>query len=201
MHFSLPQQRTAFLAQACLGSAHSSAAQNDSHNRPAQLVATLDSKGIQRLIVERDGAQAQLVNPLLLGFNRAAQRCTVRQHSARASREELSWRYSLRLVQYQNEFLLVGIQNDSPDAAKLLIGRGETVSAQIQSAIPHRCPIRLEPGWHWVRQTYNDQETPHLYLVQRESLSALTTSYGPGQPPMTMEKARESQPASAPQAA
>ena len=195
MHFSLSQQRTAFLTQACLGAARlqplSPASCTSSSS--AQLVALCSDHETQHLMIEAENEAPQPVNPLLLGFNRASSQRS--QQSTRANQEELSWRYTLQLVQYQEEYLLIGIQNDNPAAAKLLIGRGtmpkesptdlaSTNLASTERQLPRRCPIRLEPGWCWVRSSYNCQDTQEFYLVQNESLSTLSTSYqSPGLPP------------------
>lgn len=195
MQFSLSQQRIAFLTAACLGSsqvlpaaANPTFDNTEVHQDKFVLMATPYNGGSrhQLTIVEQKKQSRDcwaeetatavstatapvVINPLLLGFNFSGicgRSTDSNGYSIRVGGEDLNWRYTLKIIEHNNEMMLVGIPTSNPAEAKLLIARsnGETQSFS---------KLELEPGWRLTKRAYNGKTLGHLYLTHDETLATL----------------------------
>lgn len=101
------------------------------------------------------------IDPLLLNFNFAGscQRSTDSNgYSIRIDGQDLGLDYLLRLVQQNEELVLVGTHRSDPNQPDIVVGRTEGVVSGFLK-------IDLDPGWRFTQRAYNGQILGHIYLT------------------------------------
>ncbi len=195
MQFTLAQQRVAFLTAAFLGSSQITSAvanpafeQQEVNPENFVLMATPYNSGSahQLTIVEQqqpsracwsetaanpheDNETPVIINPLLLGFNFSGicgRSTDSNGYSIRVGGEDLNWRYTVKVLEYNGELMLVGVPTDNPAEAKLLIARSQGSAQDFSKLV-------LEPGWRLTKRVYNGKTLGHLYLTHDSSLAGL----------------------------
>lgn len=79
-------------------------------------------------------------------------------YSIRMAGQDLCLLYKIKLIQNNNEFVLVGISNTNPNAPAIKIGRTHGIGSGL-------IKIDLSPGWRFTKRTYNGQTVGHIYLT------------------------------------
>lgn len=186
MPTSLRLQLTAFTALA-LGTAIPDAAnaavfnQQEINQGNAIAIAAPynNGKAHQLLILEQtpggrscwseSGANPTMVDPLLLTFDFTGicNRSTDSNgYSIRTAGQDLGWRYGLRLVQRQNELVLVAFSNTDRSAPEIEIGRTNGLSSGFSKIV-------LDPGWRLTKRSFNGQTQGHFYLTNERAIDTL----------------------------
>ena len=146
----------------------------------------VDKKNYQLLILEQitnkqacwseSGSDPVVIDPLLLNFDFSGicgRSIDSNGYSIRLGDQDLGTDYLLRVVQRNDELVLVGTPIKDRKASEIVVGRTHGMSDGFQKII-------LDPGWHLTRRTYNGQQLGHLYLTG--DVAALGTPQ-PGSPP------------------
>jgi N-acetylmuramoyl-L-alanine amidase len=108
-----------------------------------------------------------IVEPLLLEFNFTGlcNRSTDSNgYSIRVNGEDFGLRYSLRIVEHNDDLLLVGAPSNQR-APHILIGRTSGITDDFAK-------INLNPGWRFTQRTFNNRGVGHVYLTYDGDLTA-----------------------------
>ncbi|NEQ96054.1 MAG: DUF3747 domain-containing protein [Cyanothece sp. SIO2G6] len=111
------------------------------------------------------GAAPTIVDPLLVNFDFTGicgRSTDSNGYSIRVDGQDLALRYSLRVVERDNDLVLVGAPDDR-NAEELIIGRANGVTNGFAR-------LNLDPGWKFAKRTYNDQVLGHVYLAYDSNL-------------------------------
>lgn len=114
------------------------------------------------------GAAPTIVDPLLVNFDFTGicgRSTDSNGYSIRVDGQDLALTYSLRVVERDNDLVLIGAP-DARDADELIIGRANGVTDGFAR-------INLDPGWKFAKRTYNDQMLGHVYLAYDSNLPIL----------------------------
>jgi hypothetical protein len=101
------------------------------------------------------------VEPLLLGFDFTGicgRSTDSNGYSLRMAGQDLGLKYSLRVVQRNNELVLVGQPNRGQNLPTLEIGRTRGLDSGFAK-------IFLDPGWRLSKRVYNGRPLGHVYLT------------------------------------
>jgi hypothetical protein len=110
------------------------------------------------------GSNPVIIDPLLLEFDFTGicgRATDSNGYSIRLGSRDLGWTYALRIVQRNNELLLVGKPVDG-SKPELIIGRTNGLGNGSKKII-------LEPGWRFSKRTYNGNVLGHYYLATNNS--------------------------------
>ncbi len=119
---------------------------------------------------EEQGITPVLVNPLLMNFDftgHCLRATDSNGYSIRIGGEERGSDYLLKIVEQDNELVLVATQRD-PNKAPITIGRTHGKSDTVTK-------IFLSPGWRFTKRSYQGQELSHFYFSEGLSPVANTT--------------------------
>ncbi|MGK7888321.1 MAG: DUF3747 domain-containing protein, partial [Leptolyngbyaceae cyanobacterium] len=106
------------------------------------------------------GAAPTIVDPLLVNFDFTGicgRSTDSNGYSIRVDGQDLALFYSLRVVERDNDLVLIGAPDDR-NAEEFVIGRANGVTDGFAR-------INLDPGWKFAKRTYNDQMLGHVYLA------------------------------------
>lgn len=105
------------------------------------------------------GVSPVAVEPLLMNFDFTGhcRRATDSNgYSVRMGGEERGSDYLLKIVEQDNELVLIGTQRD-PNQAPIVIGRTHGKSEGVTK-------IFLNPGWRFTKRSYQGKELSHFYF-------------------------------------
>ena len=108
-------------------------------------------------------------------------------YSVRLGGEERGSDYLLKIVEQDNELILIATQRD-PNQPPLTIGRTHGRSADITK-------IFLNPGWRFTKRSYQGKELSHFYFSDDVALAAVTNT-APQPAPVSVNPAPKPQPVS-----
>jgi N-acetylmuramoyl-L-alanine amidase len=127
-------------------------------------------KAHQLLVVEQvtdarpcwseSGSAPILVNPLLLQFDFTGicgRSTDANGYSIRMNGEDLGLRYSLRVLQRDNDLVLVGAPRDR-GGQEIVVGHAAGMTTDFAK-------ITLDPGWRFTKRTLGDRTLGHVYLT------------------------------------
>lgn len=122
---------------------------------------------------QKTNSPVTLINPLLseFDFSGICGRATDSNgFSVRMGGQDLNWRYSLQVVDKDNQLLLMARStNPKKTTPDFLIGR-------VGGTTPNFAKINLEPGWRVTRRIANGKLTGHFYLTNDRSLEQLVAA-------------------------
>ncbi|HEY9624775.1 MAG TPA: DUF3747 domain-containing protein [Crinalium sp.] len=153
-------------------------------NRLIAIAAPVGTTSHQLLILEQisdsrpcwreSGSHPTQVEPLLLNFdftNICSRSLDSNGYSVRADGEDLGLQYSLRIVEKDNDLVLMAMSNRDRNSPPLEIGRaGGYADGFVR--------INLNPGWRMTKRVYNGQTLGHIYLTNNEDLPTLIAQAG-----------------------
>lgn len=87
-------------------------------------------------------------------------------YSIRMAGQDLGLLYKIKIIQNNNEFVLVGVSNN-PNASTIKIGRTHGISSGLTK-------IQLQPGWRFTKRTYNGQSLAHIYLTSDQVAATIS---------------------------
>lgn len=105
------------------------------------------------------------VDPLLVNFDFTGicgRSTDSNGYSIRVDGEDLGLQYSLRIVQKDDDLVLIGAPDD-PTAPPLEIGRANGITNEFAK-------INLDDGWRFAKRTYNDTPLGHVYLSYNSAI-------------------------------
>lgn len=114
------------------------------------------------------GSEPTQVDPLLVNFDFTGicgRSTDSNGYSIRVDGEDLALRYSLRIVQKDDDLVLVGAPNDD-ELPELEIGRANGVTNDFAK-------IYLNEGWQFAKRTFNDTTLGHVYLTYDSTIPGL----------------------------
>ncbi|MEB3229949.1 MAG: DUF3747 domain-containing protein [Leptolyngbyaceae bacterium] len=117
------------------------------------------------------GAAPTIVDPLLVNFDFTGicgRSTDSNGYSIRVDGQDLALRYSLRVVERDNDLVLIGAPDDS-NAEELIIGRANGTTDGFAR-------LNLDPGWKFTKRTYNNQVLGHVYLTYDSNLPTVPDS-------------------------
>lgn len=91
-------------------------------------------------------------------------------YSIRMANQDLGLQYNLRLVQKENDIVLIGY-SFQPNAPQIEIGRTYGISNEPMKII-------LNPGWRFTKRTYEGKTLGHTYFTNDLPLSSITSGGG-----------------------
>lgn len=109
---------------------------------------------------DESGAAPTMVDPLLVNFDFTGicgRSTDSNGYSIRVDGQDLALNYSLRVVERDNDLVLIGAP-DNRNAEELEIARANGTTDGFAK-------LNLEPGWKFTKRTYNDQVLGHVYLT------------------------------------
>ena len=109
---------------------------------------------------DESGAAPTIIDPLLVNFDFTGicgRSTDSNGYSIRVDGQDLALRYSLRVVERDNDLVLIGAPDDR-NAEELEIARANGTTDGFAK-------LNLEPGWKFTKRTYNDQVLGHVYLT------------------------------------
>ncbi|MBP0012594.1 MAG: DUF3747 domain-containing protein [Roseofilum sp. SBFL] len=144
----------------------------------AHQLLILEQKSNSRQCWSESGQSPTIVNPLLLNFDFTGicgRSTDSNGFSIRVDNQDLALQYSLRIVNRNNDLVLVGSSN-TPGGAEIEIGRAYGATSDFAK-------IYLNPGWRFAKRSYQGQTLGHVYLLNDQQLSSLIgTSPNPVDP-------------------
>lgn len=108
---------------------------------------------------EQGNAPVQ-IDPLLTTFNFTGicgRSTDSNGYSIRMNGQDLAMQYSLRVIERNNNLLLVGVPKDRKQPELLI--------AQANGTTPQFAKLNLEPGWRFTQRTFNGKPLGHIYLT------------------------------------
>jgi hypothetical protein len=114
------------------------------------------------------GSQPTQVDPLLVDFDFTGicgRSTDSNGYSIRVDGEDLALRYSLRVVQKDDDLVLIGSPNDN-ESPEIEIGRANGVTNDFAK-------IYLNEGWQFAKRTYNDATLGHVYLSYNSTIPGI----------------------------
>ncbi|MEM8828115.1 MAG: DUF3747 domain-containing protein [Cyanobacteria bacterium P01_G01_bin.19] len=115
------------------------------------------------------GVSPVAVEPLLMNFDFTGhcRRATDSNgYSVRMGGEERGSDYLLKIVEQDNELVLIGTQRD-PNQAPIVIGRTHGKSEGVTK-------IFLNPGWRFTKRSYQGKELSHFYFSDGIGATAIS---------------------------
>jgi N-acetylmuramoyl-L-alanine amidase len=153
-------------------------------NRVIAIAAPVGTASHQLLILEQlsnsrpcwreSGNNPTQVEPLLLNFdftNICSRSLDSNGYSLRADGDDLGLQYSLRIVQRDNDLVLIATSNRDRTSPPIEIGRAGGYSDGFVR-------INLNPGWRMTKRVYNGQPIGHIYLSNNQDLPTLIAAAG-----------------------
>ncbi|AFZ51820.1 DUF3747 domain-containing protein [Dactylococcopsis salina] len=134
----------------------------------------IEQQSNERDCWEERGSNPVIIEPLLLDFDFTGicgRATDSNGYSIRLGNRDLGWNYALRIVQQNNDLLLVGKPVDGSQS-EIVIGRSNGLRNGYKKII-------LEPGWEISKRTYNGQLLGHYYLSTDNSPLRNTTASRP----------------------
>lgn len=128
------------------------------------------------------GVSPITVDPLLMNFDFTGhcRRATDSNgYSVRIGGEERGSDYLLKIVEQDNELILIGTQRD-PNQAPITIGRTHGKSEGVTK-------IFLNPGWRFTKRSYQGKELSHFYFSDG---AASATAIAPQAAPQKIPEAQ-----------
>ncbi|NET32366.1 MAG: DUF3747 domain-containing protein [Cyanothece sp. SIO1E1] len=119
-----------------------------------------------------NGASPTAIEPLLLNFDFTGicgRATDSNGYSIRMADEDLALKYSLRVVERDNDLVLIGVSNDrrSPSVE---IGRAFGIGTTDFTK------LNLNPGWRFTKRTFDGKVLGHVYLTHDLTLAEVTNS-------------------------
>jgi N-acetylmuramoyl-L-alanine amidase len=106
------------------------------------------------------GTAPTLVNPLLLQFDFTGicgRSTDANGYSIRMNGDDLGMKYSLRVLQRDNDLVLVGAPRER-GGQEIVVGRTGGMTTDFAK-------IQLEPGWRFTKRMLGDRTLGHVYLT------------------------------------
>lgn len=120
------------------------------------------------------GTSPVTVDPLLMNFNfsgHCRRGTDSNGYSVRINGEERGSDYLLKIVEQDDELILIGTTRD-PNEAPIVIGRTHGKSEGVTK-------IFLNPGWRFTKRSYQGQELGHFYFSKGASMTHTTQAKPP----------------------
>lgn len=114
------------------------------------------------------GSQPTQVDPLLVDFDFTGicgRSTDSNGYSIRVDGEDLALQYSLRIVEKDDDLVLIGTPNDN-ESPQLEIGRANGLTNNFAK-------IHLNEGWQFAKRTYNDTTLGHVYLTYNSTIPGI----------------------------
>lgn len=121
---------------------------------------------------QESGSSPTTVEPLLLNFDFTGicgRSTDSNGYSLRVGNQDLGWQYSLRVVERNNDLILVAVSNVDRTAPQLEVGRTRGTTDGFAR-------IELSPGWRLTRRAFNGQAVGHVYLTNDQTLASLNSA-------------------------
>ncbi|MDJ1173696.1 DUF3747 domain-containing protein [Roseofilum capinflatum] len=134
----------------------------------AHQLLILEQKSSTRQCWSETGQSPTIVDPLLLNFDFSGicgRSTDSNGFSIRVNNQDLALQYSLRIVNRNNDLVLVGSSN-TPGGPEIEIGRTYGATSDFVK-------IHLNPGWRFAKRSYEGQTLGHVYLLNDQQLSSL----------------------------
>jgi len=134
----------------------------------AHQLLILEQKSSTRQCWSETGQSPTIVDPLLLNFDFSGicgRSTDSNGFSIRVNNQDLALQYSLRIVNRNNDLVLVGSSN-TPGGPEIEIGRTYGATSDFAK-------IYLNPGWRFAKRSYEGQTLGHVYLLNDQQLSSL----------------------------
>lgn len=142
------------------------------NNGSSHQLLILEQVSSSRSCWQEQAGNPTIVDPLLLNFDFSGicgRSTDSNGYSVRLGGEDMNWRYSLRVVQQNNDIVLYAAPVSDRTLPTLEIGR-------VGGATNDFAKIRLNSGWRLTKRTYNGSTLGHFYLTNDQTLAQLRAS-------------------------
>ncbi len=142
------------------------------NNGSSHQLLILEQVSSSRSCWQEQAGNPTIVDPLLLNFDFSGicgRSTDSNGYSVRLGGEDMNWRYSLRVVQQNNDIVLYAAPASDRTLPTLEIGR-------VGGATNDFAKIRLNSGWRLTKRTYNGSTLGHFYLTNDQTLAQLRSS-------------------------
>ncbi|AFZ44892.1 S-layer domain-containing protein [Halothece sp. PCC 7418] len=121
----------------------------------------IEQKSDQRACWSESGSNPVVIDPLLSNFDFTGicgRATDSNGYSIRVDGQDYGLNYLLRLVERDNELLLVGTPRNN-QGEEIIVGRTNGLADGYLK-------IQLEPQWNFAKRTYEDRTLGHIYLAK-----------------------------------
>ena len=121
----------------------------------------IEQKSDQQACWSESGSSPVVIDPLLLDFDFAGicgRATDSNGYSIRVDGEDYGLDYLLRLVERDNELVLVGTPRNN-QGEEIIVGRTNGLAEGYLK-------IQLDPQWTFAKRTYEDRTLGHIYLAK-----------------------------------